>query len=250
MGGATVHGACAILKRKLRRIAAGVLHADPSSLELRNAEVRVREQPARKVSLRELAGISYLLPSLLPDGVDPTLEATYTFSPPNIRPVNARGEGNLSGTYSNGANLAVVELDRELGTTRLLRFVAVYDCGTMINPTIVEGQITGGVVAGVGNALLEQIRYDDDGQLLTPTFREYLLPSSTDAPAIEIHHLVTPAPSIPGGFRGAGEGGAIAAPAAIVNAINDALRDVGQVINITPASPQVLWEATSRRPTD
>jgi aerobic carbon-monoxide dehydrogenase large subunit len=247
MGGATVHGACHMLKRKVLQIAAKILDAERDSLELRSAEVRVRNEPARKVGLKDLAAISYLLPSFLPEAVGPTLDATYTFSPPNIRPINERGEGNISATYSNGANLAVVEVDTEVGTTRLLRFVAVHDCGNMINPMIVDGQIAGGVVSGLGNALLEQFRYDHDGQPLTRTFHDYLLPSPTDCPGIEIHHVVTPAPSIPGGFRGAREGGAIAAPAAIINAINDAMRHLGQAINTTPASPQALAGTAHQR---
>jgi aerobic carbon-monoxide dehydrogenase large subunit len=243
MGGATVLGACTVLKDKIFHIAAHLMNARPDELELNGGAVEVRDQPWRRVALKEVAAITYLLPSFLPEGADPTLEATYTYSPPHIRPVDERGVGNISGTYANGANLALVEVDRELGAVRVLRFVAVHDCGTMINPMIVDGQIAGGIVAGLGNALTEQVRYGSDGQLLTRTFAEYTLPSSREAPDIEIHHLVTPSPSIPGGFRGAGEGGIIAAPAAILNAINDALPDLGQTVNTTPVTPQVLWAA-------
>jgi len=147
----------------------------------------------------------------LPGGMDPGLEASGY-----VRVTQS--------TYSSGAHAVVVEVDVETGAVRILRYVAVDDCGTMINPMVVEGQVHGGIAHGIGNALLEEIVYDGAGAMVTGTLMDYALPRASDIPSLDVHHVVTPSPLNPLGVKGAGEGGTVPAPAAIANAIADALR--------------------------
>jgi len=126
---------------------------------------------------------------------------------------------------------------------RLLRYVAVDDCGTVINPMIVEGQVHGGIAHGIGNALLEEVVYDASGQLATGTLMEYALPRAGDVPGLEVHHVVTPSPLNPLGVKGAGEGGTLPAPAAIANAVADALAPLGVAVTEMPLTPPRLWQA-------
>jgi carbon-monoxide dehydrogenase large subunit len=144
--------------------------------------------------------------------------------------------------------VAQVEVDRGTGYVRLLKYVVAHDCGTVINPTIVEGQVHGGVAQGVGGALFEEMVYDAEGQLLTGTLMDYLVPSATDLPRIDTVHLEYPSPRNPLGMKGLGEGGAISPPAAIANAIDDALAPLGVRITETPASPaRVLARIEAQR---
>jgi len=136
----------------------------------------------------------------------------------------------------------VVEVDLDTGSVRVLRYVAVDDCGTMINPMVVDGQIHGGVAHGIGNAFLEEIIYDAAGQLATGTLMEYALPRAADVPSLDVHHVVTPSPLNPLGVKGAGEGGALPAPAAIANAIADALRPLGVEVTEMPLTRERLWQ--------
>jgi carbon-monoxide dehydrogenase large subunit len=147
----------------------------------------------------------------------------------------------LQSTYSSGAHAVVVEADPDTGAVQILRYVAVDDCGTMINPMVVEGQVHGGIAHGSGNALLEEVVYDATGQLVTGTFMDYALPRADDVPSLEIGHVVTPSPLNPLGVKGAGEGGTLPAPAAIANAVADALRPLGVRITEAPLTPGRLW---------
>src|SRR5207245_11154549 len=146
-------------------------------------------------------------------------------------------------TFTNGAPLAVAEVDVETGRVRVLRYVAVDDCGRIVNPALVEGQIAGGVAQGLGGALKEQCVYDDAGQLLSTTLMDYAVPTAADVPPLELHHLETPAPTIAGGFEGAGEAGTTGAPAAILNAVNDALAPFGALISEQPITPERVLRA-------
>src|SRR5205814_3290154 len=140
-------------------------------------------------------------------GVEPSLEATVHYTNPG------------AWTFTNGAHLAVVEVDTETGRVRVLKYVAVDDCGRLVNPALVDGQVRGGVAQGIGGALWEHCVYDERGQLLTTTLMDYAVPSAADLPPIEVHHLETPAPSIAGGYKGAGESGSGGGAAAIANAV-------------------------------
>ena len=163
--------------------------------------------------------------------MEPSLEATVHFTNP------------APWTFSNGAHLAVVEVDADTGQVRVLRYVAVDDCGRVVNPALVEGQVCGGIAQGIGGALGEQCVYDEIGQLLTATLMEYPVPTAADLPSFEVHHLETPAPAIPGGFKGAGESGTAGAPAAILNAVNDALAPLGAHLTEQPLTAERVWRA-------
>jgi carbon-monoxide dehydrogenase large subunit len=150
-------------------------------------------------------------------------------------------------TFTNGAHLAVAEVDVETGQVRVLRYVAVDDCGRIVNPALVEGQIAGGIAQGLGGVLKEHCVYDDAGQLLSATLMDYAVPTFADVPPIETHHIETPAPGIAGGFKGAGEAGATGAPAAILNAVNDALAPLGVMLTEQPITPERVVRAIRGR---
>ena len=143
-------------------------------------------------------------------------------------------------TWSNATHLCVIEIDRDTCIPRILRYIVSEDCGRMINPGVVEGQIYGGVVQGIGGVLLEDFVYDADGNPLTTTFVDYLLPTTTEVPEIEIGHLDSPSTTNPGGFKGMGEGGAIASPAALANAVRDALAPLGVRVTTQPLTPEKI----------
>jgi carbon-monoxide dehydrogenase large subunit len=223
-GGAGILAARAVREKALE-IAAHLLEASPADLVVNGGRVSVRGTPGRGVTWREIAKTAYSGVKRLPKGMEPGLEATRFYDP-------------YYGTASNATHAAVVEVDRETCDVRILRYVVVEECGRIINPLIVEGQVHGGVAQGIGAALLEEVVYDESGQLLTGSLMEYVVPGATQIPAIEVHHLETPSPTALGGFRGMGEGGTIGAPAAIANAVADALRPMGIELNELPITPE------------
>jgi carbon-monoxide dehydrogenase large subunit len=230
LAGASAAQAAADVRRKALAVAAVHLEAAPEDLVLEDGRVSVRGAPRRGLALGEVASLASVPRpgSVLPSGMEPGLEASaYVHT--------------TQSTYSSGAHAAVVDVDRETGAVRLLRYVAVDDCGTMINPVVVEGQIHGGIAHGVGNALLEEVVYDAAGQLLTGTLMEYALPRADDLPAFEVHHVVTPSPLNALGVKGAGEGGTLPAPAAVASAIVDALRPLGVAVTELPLTRERLW---------
>jgi carbon-monoxide dehydrogenase large subunit len=227
LGGASASHAAAEVRKKALTIAADRLEVAPEDLTLEDGRIAVRGAPDRGLALGEVAAIasSPRPGSALPGGLDPGLEAS--------------GYVHVTqSTYSSGAHAAVVEVDPETGVVRVLRYVAVDDCGTMINPMVVEGQVHGGIAHGIGNALLEAVVYDDTGQPLTGTLMEYALPRADDVPSLEVHHVITPSPLNPLGVKGAGEGGTLPAPAAIANAIADAL---GVDVTEMPLTREHVW---------
>jgi len=233
VGGAIVLAATTV-REKAARIAAALLEADPRDVEAVDGRFRVRGAPHRFLPWSAVTRAAYYPPrALLEGGEDPGLEATRAFSPTT--------------TFSYGTHLAVVEVDPETGQVKLLRYLVVEDCGPMINPTIVEGQIAGGVAQGIGIALLEELVYDGSGQLVTGSFLDYALPTFAHALAIEIEHLETPSPTTPGGFKGMAEGGTIGAPAAIANAVADALGTEGDRLLELPMTPHRVWQAIRAR---
>ena len=225
---------------KLRALAAHRLEAAAPDVELAGGRAFVRGFPDRSIALAELTRIAYSPPrGGLPDGLTPGLEATVYCDLPGP-------------TFSGAVHVAVVEVDRATGRVTVRRYALVEDCGRVINPLIVEGQIHGAVAQGIGEALLESVVYDDDGQLLTATLMDYALPRADDLPLIEIGHLETPSPITPGGVKGMGEGGTIGAPATIANAVADAVRHLGVQITTLPIRPEALLGRSvtrSERPT-
>jgi carbon-monoxide dehydrogenase large subunit len=205
-----------------------MLEVAPDDLELADGVVRVRGVPGLERSLGEIANaLSGVAGFSLPASLTPGLAAATDFVPPAI-------------TYTNGTHVVEAEVDPETGWVRLTRYVVVHDCGRMISPMLVEGQVHGGVVHGIGAALYEHMHYDHTGQPLTTTFADYLLPTSDVVPMIEIHHMESPTPLNPLGVKGAAESGTIGAPAAIVSAIEDALRPLAVRITDLPVTPPRL----------
>jgi carbon-monoxide dehydrogenase large subunit len=232
IGGSAVAAASEKLGDQLREIAAHLLDADVDSTELDGAGgVRLRDDPARRLSFAELADVAYLRAHLLPKGVGPGLTATASF--------DVAGDG----TFSNATHGVVVELDPGTGGVEILRYVCVEDCGVAIHPQIVEGQCRGGIAQGIAGALFEQVTYDDAGQPLAPSLMEYKVPTAAEIPDVAIHHLETPCAFTANGAKGAGEGGTIGAPAAVLNAVNDALRDTGVELEDTPISRESVFRA-------
>jgi aerobic carbon-monoxide dehydrogenase large subunit len=229
MSGGAVARASRMLRDKLCRIGAHLLQCDPAQVRCADGAVL---GPQGSVSIAEIAKVAHLRMDGLPPGVDPLLDATATYEP-------AIG----TGVFSYATHGAVVAVDPETGFIELLDFAVAEDCGTMVNPMIVEGQIRGGVVQGIGTALYEEIPYDEAGQPLTGTLADYLLPGAAELPAIKIAHLHTPAAATEYGMKGMGEGGAVAPPAAIANAVRDALASIGAEVNETPITPRRVLAA-------
>jgi aerobic carbon-monoxide dehydrogenase large subunit len=230
MAGGAVARACMKLKQRLTVIAAHLLQAPIEEVALRNGTFHGR---LGDVSVRDIAITWYTAPQRLPAQVDAGgLEVTDGFKPTVD-----------SGQYSYGTHAVVVEVDRNLGTVEILNYFVVEDCGTRVNPLIVAGQTVGGIAQGIGTALLEVMSFDAQGQPQASTLADYLLPGAMDIPRITLHHIETPSPNTEYGIKGAGEGGAIAPPAAIVNAVNDALAKAGIELNETPLSAHRILSA-------
>jgi carbon-monoxide dehydrogenase large subunit len=237
------------VKEKILRIAASYLEANPKDLDIKDSRVFVKGSgeltESNSISLENIAWRAYVLTQWLPEGLEPGLEAEHKFLPPKITPPTQgiAGKINQSPTYSNAVQIAIVEVNPKLGDVILRRLIIVHDCGVQVNPKIVDGQIIGGVLHGLGHALLEEHIYDENGQLLTGTFQDYMVPTATYMPNVEVYSIETPSPSIEGGFRGVGEGGLISAPGAIVNAINDALSPFNVELNTFPVTPYKILNA-------
>ncbi len=230
LAGSSAAHAAAEVRKKALAVAADHLEAAIEDLTIEDGRIRVRGAPGLGLALGEVAAIATApRPGYaLAGGMDPGLDASAYVHV-------------TQSTYSSGAHATVVEVDVDTGAVRVLRYVAVDDCGTMINPMVVDGQIHGGVAHGIGNAFLEEIVYDDAGQLVTGTLMEYALPRAADVPSLEVGHVVTPSPLNPLGVKGAGEGGTLPAPAAIANAVADALRPLGVELTEMPLTRERLW---------
>jgi carbon-monoxide dehydrogenase large subunit len=225
-----VVGVVADIRAQVTRLAAHLFEASPDDVELAEGMVAVRGVPASRRPLADVAAIAYRATALLPPDVAPGIEAAFDFAIPD-------------GGWSQATHCCWVDVDLGTGKVAVDRYLVVEDCGTIINPNIVDGQIRGGVAQGIGGVLYERAAYDDQAQLLSSTFVDYLLPTSAEIPAIEIHHLES-APQGPIDFRGVGEGGAIGAPAALGNAIADALRPFGAEVLEQYLPPTRILELT------
>jgi aerobic carbon-monoxide dehydrogenase large subunit len=233
---AAIHGASERLRAKVFAIAANVLECAAIDLELRNGGVGILGVPGAELSLAKLAqaarpGWDHGRPA----GIDAGLEETYYFEPPTV-------------TWSYAAHAAVVDIDIELGRVQIENYAIAHDCGVVVNPMLVEGQIVGGTAQGIGGALLEEINYDGEGQPLTSTFMDYLLPTACEIPHMQLIHQHSPSPLNPLGVKGVGEGGPIAPPAMIANAIGDALRPFSVSFDRTPIKPQHIVAAVRAAP--
>jgi carbon-monoxide dehydrogenase large subunit len=230
-GGGAVIKASEKIREKMFRVAANIMEVSPQDIELTDGRLQVKGVPGRSMTVREVAKAA-VYNANVPEDDEPGLEDSYYYKAPT--------------PYANATHIAIVEVDPETGKVEIKRYVVVEDCGRMINPLIVEGQISGGVAQGIGLAMLEHLRYDENGQILTTSLMDYLIPSSTDVPVVEFGHLETPCPVSVGGIKGMGEGGAVAPPPALANAICDALSSFGwKTINRLPMTPEVVHELVS-----
>jgi carbon-monoxide dehydrogenase large subunit len=229
VAGNAVHAAAQRVREKVLRFAAEVLEAPADQLELGGGKVWVKGKPERSVTLGELAGQANPLRGAVRPGTEPGLEATEYFGP-------------ASGATASGVHAAILEVDPETMHIEIKKYVVVHDCGTVLNPLILEGQVHGGVAQGIGNSYYEHLMYDENAQLMNASFMDYLLPTSLDVPPIIVGHEETPSPLNPLGVKGAGEAGAIPAGALFAQAVEDALYDVPLEILEIPLSPNRLWE--------
>jgi carbon-monoxide dehydrogenase large subunit len=221
-------GAAQEVRAKVLNVAAHQLEAAVEDLVVEEGRIHVSGTPTRATTVADVARLAYLDIAALPPDQGPGLEAQYRYAPKD------------KFTWSNACHMCTCEVDPTTGAVTILRYVVSEDCGVMINPSVVEGQIAGGVVQGIGGALYEHMKYDDEGNPLTTTFVDYLLPTAAEVPVIEYGHIETRSPTNPGGHKGMGEGGAIASPAAVVNAVADALAPLGVTIRRQPLSPSEI----------
>jgi carbon-monoxide dehydrogenase large subunit len=227
-GGGAVIGAARKVKQKMLRIAGHLLEVSPGDLEVVPGKIQVKGVPTKSVPVKDVARAAVFAAWRLPASEEPGLEATQYYDPPPV-------------TFANATHIAEVEVDGDTGAVKITRYIVVEDCGRIVNPMIVDAQVVGGVAQGIGNVLFEHLQYDENGQLLTTSLMDYLVPTAADVPALEIGHIETLTPLTVEGVKGMGEGGAIAPPAAIANAVADALASFGAKVNDLPLTPERVW---------
>jgi carbon-monoxide dehydrogenase large subunit len=229
VGGIAVWHACNKVVEKAKKIAAHMLEAAEDDIEFEGGKFSVAGSPDQNVTIQDVAGAAYLAADL-PEGMEPTLNESMTFDPPNF-------------TVPFGAHLCVTEVDTETGKTTIRDYFAVDDCGPVINPTIVDGQLQGGLAQGIAQALYEGVIYDEDGTLTTSSMVDYMIPGAPELPNYTLERTETPSPSNPLGVKGVGEAGTIGAPPAVINSIIDALSPFGVKHIDMPALPMRVWNA-------
>jgi carbon-monoxide dehydrogenase large subunit len=227
VGGVAIEMAAQKVLDKARTIAAHQMEANAEDLEFVDGAFQVRGTPTKTMPIQAIAFEAFTAHNL-PDGLEPNLSEQVVYDPPNF-------------TFPFGTHIAVVEIDEETGYTQLVDYAAVDDCGNQVNPLIVAGQVHGGIVQGVAQALWEEAVYDEDGQLRNSTLMDYLVPSAAELPSFKLDHTVTPSPTNDMGVKGVGEAGTIGSAPAVINAIVDALSHLGITNVAMPASPQRLW---------
>jgi carbon-monoxide dehydrogenase large subunit len=232
VAGAALAMAARRIRAKAQKIAAHLLEAAENDVEWKDYAFSVKGVPAKRVTMKEVAFAAYTNP---PPGLEPGLETAYYYDPPNL-------------TFPYGAYIAVVDVDRDTGAVKVRRFLAVDDCGTVINPMIVEGQIHGGLTEGFAIAFMQQIAYDESGNNLNTNFTEYLVPTSLESPHWETDSTVTPSPHHPIGAKGVGESPNVGSPAAFVNAVIDALAPLGITHLDMPLTREKVWRAIAEAP--
>jgi carbon-monoxide dehydrogenase large subunit len=229
VGGVAVAMATDKVIEKAKTIAAHQLECAEDDLELIGPEMRVRGTPSKAMTVQAVAFEAFTAHNL-PDGVEPNLSAQVTYDPPNF-------------VFPFGTHVAVVEVDEETGEVTLRDYAAVDDCGPQVNPMIVEGQLHGGIVQGVAQALWEEAVYDDDANLRNASLLDYLVPSAAELPSFKLDHTVTPSPTNELGVKGIGEAGTIGSAPAVINALVDALSPLGITDITMPARPERVWSA-------
>ena len=229
VGGVAIAMAADKVIDKAKLIAAHQFEASPDDVVFEGGSFSVAGTPSKSVHIQEL-GFAAFAAHDLPDGMEPNLQEQVNFDPPNF-------------AFPFGTHVAVVEIDTETGEVRLIDYIAVDDCGVQVNPLIVEGQVHGGIVQGVAQALFEEAVYDADGNITNPTLMDYLVPSAAEMPDLQLDYTTTPSTSNPLGVKGVGEAGTIGSAAAVINAVCDGLSPYGVTDIEMPATPQRVWRA-------
>jgi len=228
VGGTAMYLAAQKVKAKMAAIAAHLLQTKPDDIVFRGGKVQTKNAK-KSLNFGEVVAAAYVARNL-PPGVEPGLEATHFFEPSNF-------------TFPFGAHVVSAEVDAETGEIKIDKYVAVDDCGNMVNPLLVEGQIHGGIVQGMSQALFEEVIYNEDGQLTTGTLMDYTMPKAAQVPEFILDHTCTPSPVNPMGVKGVGEAGTIASTPAVVNAVCDALAPLGVKHIDMPLKPEKIWRA-------
>jgi CO/xanthine dehydrogenase Mo-binding subunit len=236
-----VLGACKRLEAKLVKVAAGLFQMDPEHVHLMDGKLVAKGVAGVEMPLAQVAATMLARSDLLPPDVDPRPEATHVWTAPGRTTVDEEGRAKSYLTAAQAVHVVMLEVDPETGLVEILKYCVVDDCGTRLNPATVEGQTEGSIAQGIGAALLEEYVYDEQGQILTSSFMDYLLPTIYEVPATEKGIVVTPSPFTPLGAKGCGEGAMHTTPAAILSAINDALVPLGARATEVPATPNRLW---------
>ena len=228
--GGAIRLAAQDIRRKVFEVARFFLDSEDEELDIANGQVFVKSDPDRTVPFTTVAGAAYngSREVVLPEAIERGLHATRSFDPPHQ-------------VFGNGAHIALVRVDRETGMVKLEQYFIVEDCGTILDHVVVDGQVVGGAAQGVGNALFEELRYDEGGQLITGSLMDYLVPSATDIPNFQVIHTETPSPFTPGGVKGVGEAGTVGAYSAVANAVADALLPIGAELTEPPVGPHRVW---------
>jgi len=227
MGGSAIYLALREVEAKMRRIAARMLEANEDDLRFRDGRIEPIDAPDRGLPFAQVAVRAYMAPD---PGEDPGLEAQQFY-------------GSQGSTFPFGAYLCMVEIDRETGKIDLLRFDGIDDCGPIVNPLLARGQVHGGIAQGIGQALMEEVVYDEDGQLISGSFMDYAMPLAESFHSITIGHTITPSPNNPLGVKGVGESGTVGATPAVANAVMDALSPLGIRHIDIPLTPLKVWQA-------
>ncbi|HEX2413814.1 MAG TPA: molybdopterin cofactor-binding domain-containing protein, partial [Thermoleophilaceae bacterium] len=230
VGGEALARAARKVQDKAKRICAALLEAAPEDIELTDGKYQVRGSPDKSMTMAEISGAAHIPPNELPADIEPGLEESSFYDPENF-------------VFPFGAHACIVDVDVETGKVKVVRYLAVDDCGPAINPMLIDGQVHGGIVHAIGQALYEQVVYDDEGQLVTGTFADYALPTAAEVPSFETDRTETPSPVNSLGVKGIGEAGTIAATPAVVSAVLDALEPTGVRHIDMPLTPMRVWQA-------
>ena len=241
VGSTAVVLACQRVKEKMFKIAAHILEVNTEQLELRNKIFSVKDNPEKTIQMKHVAGTAHWNHSALPEGMDVGLFSSVCYSMPTSKPPDDKDRVNSSNTYGFIAEVIALEIDPKTCEIKFLKWASVHDAGNILNPMLVEGQVMGSVAHAIGGSLYEEFAYDENGQCLTASFMDYLVPTAMEIPKVDIDHIVTPSPFTALGSKGAGESSTMSVPAAIGNAIADALSPLGIEITELPLTPNKIW---------
>ena len=250
VGASAIAMAARRVREKLLKIAAHQLEVDEEDLELVKGVIQVKGAPDRKLPIRRVAGLAHWNQGELPEGMEPGIHASYTYNFPVSKAPDDKDRVDSSVTYGFIADLACVEIDPQTGQVEIKKYITVHDCGRILNPMLVEGQIYGSFVHGLGGAFYEEMAYDDSGQYLTGSFIDYMCPTAVESPELDIGHIESPSPFTVLGSKGCGESCTMSVPACLANAVADALKPLGATVNRLPLKPNDIWQLIQDAKTD